>query len=368
MHIGIVYMGRRGIAGITLEQARSLSAIAQVTCYLSSGNELLDDFGTLPCSVKTFRTYSGYRSLLCSLATRLGPKGVAREVEADAPDVVLDTGSGPWKGIIQHELGGKIPQAEVVHDVHLHPDRWNIPTRTLHALFPSQADIYVSLSHYSHGSLLRKFPNAWHIKSRHGVLHCVGTPEPGTIAARRNRMLFFGRIEAYKGIDVLVDAFDKAKPRDRSLELSIVGRGPISARTRRRARDLGIVVRNEWIATSEVPSIILSHGAMVLPYLSATQSGIAGIALGNGMPCIGTNTGALPEQILHGRNGLIVPPGDSNALAEAMLTIAESELLATEMSAQAREVAREQFEWDRIGIELLKDLEDAVSAVGVHQC
>lgn len=365
MRIGLVYMGRRaGLCHVTYEMAQAMSRIADVTCYLSQHNELADEFGQLPLRVRDFETYTGYASFLKSLAVRTGPKRVARAIVEDAPDVALDTGSGPWKGIIQQHIRGRVPAAEIVHDVQHHPDRWKLLWSAVDRLLPSSPDIYVGLSRYSHEQLVQIHPNAQHVESRLGAIHPSLAADPDRIAANRRRMLFFGRIEAYKGLDVLVDAFEKARRANGEIELSVMGAGPIAPELAARMSALGVNLRNEWIPTGDMPSIIASHGVFVLPYTSATQSGIAAIALANGLPSIGTAVGALPEQVMDGRNGLIVPPGDADALADAMVKLAGDESLAREMSVQTLEIARELYSWDVIAPQLLADLDKCCRSSG----
>src|SRR5688500_16778115 len=97
MHIGVLYLGRRGgLAHYSLELARALASRTRLTCYLSAFNTHLSEWERLPCTVRTFATYTDFRTLLCSLITRSGPRHVARAITQDKPHVLLDTGAGPW--------------------------------------------------------------------------------------------------------------------------------------------------------------------------------------------------------------------------------------------------------------------------------
>lgn len=159
---------------------------------------------------------------------------------------------------------------------------------------------------------------------------------------------------------MLVDAFRIAKQSNSQLSLSVVGHGPLESRTKRAIAQLDIELTNQWVSDDDLRGIIAKHGIMVLPYLSATQSGVAAFAMANGLPSIGTNVGALPEQIIHGRNGLIVCPGDANALALAILTISTDYLLAYQMAQEACLVASTLYSWESIGRQLLEELENCL--------
>ncbi|MCS6940794.1 MAG: glycosyltransferase, partial [Roseiflexus sp.] len=83
--------------------------------------------------------------------------------------------------------------------------------------------------------------------------------------------------------------------------------------------------------------------AVVLPYLEATQSGVAQLAIGFEKPMIATSVGGMPETIRDGETGLIVPPGDSAALADAIVRFFREGL--AEPFAQNIRVAREHDSW-----------------------
>ncbi|MBR8834771.1 MAG: glycosyltransferase family 4 protein [Stigonema ocellatum SAG 48.90 = DSM 106950] len=362
IHIGVLYIGRRGgICHYTYELVRVISKMTKVTCYLSANNTLLDAWRELPCDIKTFDTYNGFTSLLWSMISHQGALRVAREIDIDAPDILLDTGSGPWLGIIQKNIGCKTLLVDVIHDVKFHSDKWLKLLQAYEFIYPRKADVFIGLSKYSYKQLSLFFPSAKHIHSLHGIIHASCSIDLDKIARNRNNLLFFGRIEKYKGIEILIDAFRIAKQNKTQLSLTIVGAGLLDAKIQNQIAELKIKLINRWISDENLPEIIARHGVMIMPYLSATQSGVAGVALGNGLPCIGTNVGALPEQIIHGRNGLIVEPGDANALAESMLTISRDYMLAYKMAQEACLIASTTYSWKKIGSVLLKDLENLVT-------
>ncbi|MCL5102486.1 MAG: glycosyltransferase family 4 protein [Armatimonadetes bacterium] len=357
MRVAIIYLGKSGgISHCTLELGRALSELADVTCYLPIQNTMLDDFKVLPCKVKVFPMHRGYRILLWALLTGRDTTGVVSEVLRDAPDVVLDTGSGGWANVVAGHLYSRVPVAAMLHDPERHPGLTGFLNEIPDWLCPMSAQAVVSLSKYAHRIMARKYPNKVHIESRHGLIMSNEHIEVDKIAALRKRLLFFGRIEPYKGLDVLLEAFEIAREDDSSLRLDVVGAGKLGRRMRGRILDLGVGLTNRFISDSDLREVLADHGLMVLPYTSATQSGVAAVALANGMPCIATNTGALPEQVIHGRNGLIVPPRNPEALAEAILTITSSLETAKRMSGESLSVGTELYSWSIIGNKLADDL------------
>ncbi|WP_373543087.1 glycosyltransferase family 4 protein [Chamaesiphon sp.] len=360
IHLGILYIGKQGgICHYTYELVRVLSKIVKVTCYLSANNELLAKWQELPCQIKTFETYSGFSTLLWSMVTQQ-PLNVAKEIDRDRPDILLDTGSGPWAGMIKKAISSQVLTIDVIHDVETHPDRW-LPLITAYQFFyPNKADALVGISDYSYQQLLLKFPKIPILKSAHGIIQPAASIDLDRIATNRNKFLFFGRIEKYKGVEILVKSFAIAKQVYPDLSLSIVGKGTIDEQLKTQMSELGIQLINRWVAEAELAEIVANHGIAVMPYLSATQSGVAAVCLGNGLPAIATNVGALPEQIIHERNGAIVPPGDADALAQAMLAISQDYASAYKMAQEAGIIAETTYSWKNIGTKLLEDMIDLV--------
>lgn len=152
----------------------------------------------------------------------------------------------------------------------------------------------------------------------------LGLPENGSI------MLFFGYIRKYKGLDYLLDAFPGAAARVPGLELLIVGEFyEPRKKYDRRIASLGIskAVRiiDRYVDNDEVETFFRAADLVVLPYVSATQSGIARIAAAFDAPVLSTRVGGLAEEFEEGRNGLLVPPADSAALSSGIVEFFESD-------------------------------------------
>jgi glycosyltransferase involved in cell wall biosynthesis len=135
-------------------------------------------------------------------------------------------------------------------------------------------------------------------------------------------LLFFGYIRKYKGLDILLDALARL-PREMRVHLLIAGEFyEPEQRYREQIHALHLqdrlTLRSDYLPNEEVPAYFSAADAVVLPYRSATQSGIAQIAYNFNTPVIATDVGGLSEVVLHERTGLIVPPGDPAALAEAI--------------------------------------------------
>jgi glycosyltransferase involved in cell wall biosynthesis len=159
----------------------------------------------------------------------------------------------------------------------------------------------------------------------HGVLeHYRPDVVREDVAEAEMKVLFFGNIEPYKRLDILLRAFAllPASLRTRT-ELVVAGRPGCDLESFwQLAQVLGISSRVRWdlryIPENEVGALFGSATVVALPYLSIDQSGVLMTAVGCRRPIVATRTGGIPETIQDGRHGLLVDPGDANALSEAL--------------------------------------------------
>jgi len=133
-------------------------------------------------------------------------------------------------------------------------------------------------------------------------------------------LLFFGFVRRYKGLPYLLEALSQLPD---SVHLLIAGE---FWENEQHYRDLiqqkglekRILLHNRYIRNEELEPYFAAANALVLPYLSGSQSAVGTLALHYGLPIIATNVGGLAETVLDGETGLIVPPADSTALATAL--------------------------------------------------
>jgi glycosyltransferase involved in cell wall biosynthesis len=192
-----------------------------------------------------------------------------------------------------------------------------------------------------------------HVAGEVGVMHAGIYPQVyGIFEKEFNRaealdVLFFGRIEPYKGVDVLLDAYLLLREKDRPIHLTIAGRGNIPADFSQKALAAGVDLKNYWLSGEELGGLIKDADVIVAPYTDATQSGVVITAISYLVPVIATRVGALPEYVEDGEGGFLVPPGDAPALATAIGKFIDDRSLAAAMSRH-QEAVREAFSWKNI--------------------
>jgi glycosyltransferase involved in cell wall biosynthesis len=184
--------------------------------------------------------------------------------------------------------------------------------------------------------------------SEHGVILepdiLSPQPEPSPL-----RLYFFGRMEAYKGVEILLAAAEALHAEGFPFALSIAGRGPELDRLEDRFKRLPEVsIFNGFVPPTRIMTDIQSTECVVLPYLSATQSGVLAAAYAGHRYVLATSTGGLPDVVVHGQNGLLVSPGDAEALAGAIRMLGRNTALRAQLLRGARATAEGQLNWTSI--------------------
>jgi glycosyltransferase involved in cell wall biosynthesis len=148
----------------------------------------------------------------------------------------------------------------------------------------------------------------------------TGPARPGEAASRQNRLLFFGMVRHYKGLDILIRALAETKP---DVCLTVAGEiwegreDLLKLISDLRLADR-VTLSDGYVPAAEVPAVFATADALVLPYRSGTASQNALIAFQFGVPVIATRAGAIADAVLDGVNGLLCTPADVADLARAI--------------------------------------------------
>ena len=128
------------------------------------------------------------------------------------------------------------------------------------------------------------------------------------------RLLCFGRLLPYKGLDLLAAALaDCSGP----LHVRVIGLGPESPALDALRACPGVTVENRWVPEQEIGEILAWSDALILPYREASQSGVAAAAIAAGRPVIATRVGGLREQLAGTPQAVLCDP-DPASLARAI--------------------------------------------------
>ena len=199
------------------------------------------------------------------------------------------------------------------------------------------------------------YPEDKVITINHGIL--MPPDQIDTTAGDPARVLMFGRMEAYKGVETLLDAADILIARGLRFHLVIAGAGPEQDRwASRMAAMPQVEAIARYLEPAELERQIARAGFVVAPYHDATQSGVLASTFANGRPVIASATGGLVDVVQHDRNGLLVPPRDAAALADAMGALLADPARVQRLAEGARHTAATDLGWDSIAGTLVAGL------------
>ncbi|MBC7220194.1 glycosyltransferase family 4 protein [Candidatus Bipolaricaulota bacterium] len=225
-------------------------------------------------------------------------------------------------------------------------------------------DHFIVHTHYSKEALMRQLALPEHRVTviPHGVFTYYrelfsdlgGSGQGPQPAGEEERILFFGVLKPYKGVDALLEAYARLpEPVAKNAILQIVGypRMPVEPLQSLAGR-LGIEHRVFWdlrfVEETEVAAYFSHADVVVLPYRRIDQSGVLMVALAFGKPIVASRVGGFAEIISDGVHGFLVEPGDVESLAQALARILSDDDLRARMADAVEALASRELSWSNI--------------------
>ena len=287
---------------------------------------------------------------------------VGQRLQQEAPDMVIScywmAFFAPCYGVIQQivKRNGKTKCIALVHN--MIPHEPSVLDKVLAPFYVKQTDGFVALS----DSVVKDIAsldkqNKPKTFSPHPVYDHYGEKMTKKTACealglddKKNYMLFFGLVRAYKGLDLLLDAFGRVKDELKDLQLIVAGEFyEDEDKYRKQIADNGlidrVIVKNEFIADADLRKYFGAADLIVQPYKTATQSGVTQVAFHFEKPCLVTNVGGLGEIIHHGKMGYAVDP-QVDAIANSLKDYYENDRQETFTKYLIKE--KELYGWDRM--------------------
>lgn len=346
MRVLVWQWGRRGAGPrVAAMLAQHLSGVPGTTALLSlsTGAELLRAH-VPPVTDLFFKTYGGLPGLLRRAATAplLIPR-LERWVREQRIDVALCAMPAPLDWVMAGALGrARVPFAVVVHDAMPHPGD----------SFPSQMRLQSRLLQQATGAFTLTQHVADSLSADGTRLFRSSLPpfafgEPPAAPGAHGgplRLLSFGRLLAYKGLDLLAGGLQAVGPRP-DLVVRVVGQGPDAPELTALARMPGVTVENRWVPEDELAALLAWSDALILSHREASQSGVAAAALAARRWVIATDVGGLREQLCNEPSALLFPPTEAG-LADAIRQMLDSKLprpaaTVPDWTAEARRMVRD---------------------------
>ncbi|MBW4670967.1 MAG: glycosyltransferase family 4 protein [Cyanomargarita calcarea GSE-NOS-MK-12-04C] len=288
-------------------------------------------------------------------------------IRKQKPDVLhVQETNDPWYDLALL-LNKMPPLVTTIHDVFRHPgDKDAVPgseyTRRLSFYKSQQLIVH---AHLLKDALIQQFhvPHARVCVLPHGELGSMYEKLATDKIVQREpyTILFYGRIWPYKGLKYLLEAMSLIAERIPEIKLVIAGRGENLAEYFPDGCDSKhYEMLNRFIPSEDVAGLFKRSTAVILPYIEASQSGVAAVAFAMGTPVIASNVGGLAEMIRHEQDGLLVPPGNIPALADAIIRLLGDRQLQEKLQIAGFQRCENDLNWSNIAKQTVEVYEKAI--------
>lgn len=349
--VSLLFLGSTGAGPVySLEMAKSLaiSGECKLHCVISEQvsnlSEWVKAFNNSNVKLDVVETYN-HNKLSFAINTLAFWKinRICDIVKAFKPDCLFVPFLLTWDFLIYPKLYKEMRIIATLHDPHPHDVSSNLISKWI-TKKNRQAYKYVNdvvvLNNGDVQYVKRHFcPNVHVIPHASFSYYVNAIDNDNTI---KNTIGFLGRIEPYKGLDLLVDAFLQL---DDKYSMIIAGSGRIDEQTLNKINNNDrIELYNRYIDDNEFTGLINKMDFVVLPYKRASQSGVIPLVFAHGKTVVATNVGALREQVPE-NTGLIVEPS-SLALINAIKDLYNNPDLIITYGHNAKIYAEKDLTWE----------------------
>jgi glycosyltransferase involved in cell wall biosynthesis len=190
----------------------------------------------------------------------------------------------------------------------------------------------------------------------HGLLETAHPPVGNVVPAEGTlKILFFGQIKPYKGLDTLIDAV-ALLPREaqRRVRVRVCGQAymdmaPILAKVAAAGLSAAVGFRLERVPDDEVDGLFAAADVVAMPYHRIDASGVLSKALAHGVAVVASETGGFAEFLRHGENALLCKVGDAQAFGRAIMDLANDPALLARLRTNAERLGKSTASWPEIG-------------------
>jgi len=348
--------GRFGTgARYAFEMASALSQQCghETLLSLAEGAELMQDPILRSAVDLPLHTYASTPEFIRrSIGIRRVLQPIEQRLRADPPDAAIVTMMGYWDIFLIRRLRRLgVPVVVMLHDAELHPgDRLHVMVRlqpwlvrmaagvvTLTDFVARQLQSRVSLE----GKVRAVIP---HVAFDFADLDLPPPQLPDASPDRPLRLLMAGRLKRYKGLQLLADAL-RLIGGTPPLSVRVVGAVQDESEIAPLAALPGIEFDLGWKSDRDLIAHLDWADAAVLPYVEASQSGLAPMSFKRGRPVIVTPVGGLPEQLRHGETGLLTEAVSAPALAASIRRFAQDRELLRACAGNALVHADNELGW-----------------------
>ena len=354
MKVTLIFLGSTGAGPVySLEIAKALAfsrnCKLQVIVSESVGNleSWKEAFTDTNVQFEIVRAYSHSKiSILLQFFNFCRKNTISKLIKDFQPDILYVPFGLLWSRYIFNTIPKHIKIVRTIHDVESH-DSFNLAERVFD-LFTlgsgKYVDGYVILNAKDKHYVEKKFQKPVAVVPHASFGYYFERQCNDTNNVINFKIGFFGRIEPYKGLNLLIDAFESSKTT--GLKLLIAGSGSINNDLLVRIENNDkIELINRYIRDDEFQPLLESVDFVVLPYKRASQSGVIPMCFAGGKTVVATKVGALEEQVPKG-TGLLTTP-DASAIRNQIDYLYSNTELIHQFGKAAKKYADEELSWDK---------------------
>lgn len=331
MNICILYLGKTGAGNIftyqmteaLLRKSCSITLISSI--YIENRIKFCDLTKLFSSfTLKEIKTYKNSKEFLFRTLNIFNFIKLSKFIKKLKPDYIYIPMISIWASILSFYLPKSIKIITTIHDVKLHTgeDNFFIDKINTHLIKKSKKVITLTNSFKKQISEIYKFPEENIFWIEHANFNYYRPKYFNNKQTISNKILFFGRINKYKGIDVLLECMQILKEKNVNLTLEIVGNGSFTDEQQAIINKLDgyIKITNKWIPDEEIYKYFLDTDLVVIPYIEASQSGVVMLSYTFAKPVIVTNVGGLPDQVTK-ETGRIINPNNPKELSDTIIEL-----------------------------------------------
>lgn len=348
----IQLIGRGGVQLYTSQLANALSKTDnEVFVLLGTHNFSKDQYSSRGPKVVCIDTQPSYTKMLIKMVNPLVYFNLIKIINQISPDIIHVIYEETFIGITALFLKDKYPIVFTEHDPNFHQGEF-ILSKLHHGctklILRNVADAVIVHGNKMKSILISKnVPEDKIYIVPHGEFSFYEKWKTKNVREDKS-VLFFGRIQDYKGLDYLI----KAEPLITSIvpdaKIVIAGSGDFKKYEDMIINKSSFDINNRFIPDEEVAAFFQNASVVVLPYIDGSQTGIIPIAYSFSKPVIVTDVGSIPEVVDDGITGYVIPPNDPEALADAIVRLLKDDELRKTMGQNAFKKAKNELSWGNV--------------------
>lgn len=341
-----------GIQMYTLQLANALAPFARVTYAIDIRN-----YETRYDAIDPRITLLKYRHpRLREIGGVAEFHRLAKEIRKIQPDIFHLQGDGAWESLFLRFLAG-IKIVNTVHDPIKHIDQ-----RTYINNWTMKDAVKRASGWVLHSEGLKKvFIERNRVNKENILIHPLGIYEyycryATPPSKRENSILFFGKPRVNKGLDILLEAFERVADQIPDWKIIMAGpgyEGHLQNSLLLKKNDR-YIVHNRYISDAGASDLFSKSGIVVLPYRHGSQSAILAMAAAFSCPVLATRVGNIPEILTDNIHALLVEPENTEELSCKLLELATNEALRARLGKNLHTLAQHEWSWEQVAEKTLR--------------